>query len=253
MPVGDDCASVECATCREAVSASLDDEPTGVPRRWVEHHLFGCGACRGWAEAAAEVTRRTRLTVAPEVPDVTAAVLDRLPATPARRRRPVDGALRLALLAIGAGQLAVGLPEFAGTTAAMSAPVHLAHETGAWNLGLAACFLGVAVLPRLAAGALPFLLSFTGLLSWMTLRDLGAGHVPAGRAVGHLLLVTGAVLVSWLALRQRAPRDRPTVRRGIPGGDLFARLRARTGPAPAARQLHPVGHAQLDAQERTAA
>jgi predicted anti-sigma-YlaC factor YlaD len=200
---------VSCGTCREAVSATLDDESPGVPQRWVDQHLDGCAACRGWAEAAAEVTRRSRLVAAPPVPDVTTAVLDRLPAPARGRGHRLEGAARLALLAIGAGQLAVSLPALSGSMTAMAAPVHLAHETGAWNLGLAACFLGVAVLPRLAAGALPFLLSFTAVLGWVTLSDLRAGHVHAGQVVGHLLLVVGAVLVTLLALRNRAPRTGP--------------------------------------------
>jgi len=181
-----------------------------VPQRWVDEHLAGCPACRGWADAAAEVTRRARLVPAQPVPDVTAAVLAQLPAAPLRRRRHGwDAGLRLALLAVGAGQLAVSVPALAGGMTGMAAPVHLAHETGAWNLGLAACFLVVAVLPRLAAGALPFLLSFTAVLSWVTLGDLRAGHVHADRAVAHLLLLGGAVLVSALALRHRAPRTGP--------------------------------------------
>jgi predicted anti-sigma-YlaC factor YlaD len=193
-----------------------------VPLRWVDEHLDGCGACRSWSEAAAEVTRRARLVVAPPIPDVTAAVLGRLPASRSRGRRNwADAVLRLALLAVGAGQLAVSLPAFSGSSSAMAAPVHLAHETGAWNLGLAACFLGVAVLPRLAAGALPFLLSFTAVLAWVTLGDLSAGHVHAGRAVAHLLLAGGALLVSALALRNRAPRTRPfrwRLPRPVPAG-----------------------------------
>jgi predicted anti-sigma-YlaC factor YlaD len=184
-----------------------------VPQRWVDEHLERCPACRGWAEAAAEVTRRARLVAAPPVPDVTAAVLGRLPVPAPRRRHRLDAVLRFALVAVGAGQLAVSLPAFSGGGSDMAAPVHLAHETGAWNLGLAACFLVVAVLPRLAAGALPFLLSFTAVLSWVTLRDLGSGHVHADRAVGHLLLLGGAVLVSVLALRNRPPRTRPVGRR----------------------------------------
>ncbi|MBB3677101.1 putative anti-sigma-YlaC factor YlaD [Modestobacter versicolor] len=222
-----------CATCREAVSATLDGESPGVPQRWVDEHLDGCLACRGWAEAAAEVTRRARLVVAQQVPDVTAAVLGRLPAVQVRGRRHwVDAVLRVALLAVGAGQLAVSLPAFAGGS--MPAPVHLAHETGAWNLGLAACFLGVAVLPRLAAGALPFLLSFTAVLSWVTLRDLGAGHVHADRAVGHLLLLGGALLVSALALRNRAPRTGPVRGRLQSPGAWWTAVRDRAGAGPAA-------------------
>ncbi|WP_222267760.1 zf-HC2 domain-containing protein [Modestobacter marinus] len=196
---------MSCEPFREAVSAGLDGESPGVPQRWVDEHLTRCAACRSWTEAAAEVTRRARLTPASPVPDVTAAVLGRLP----RRRvwlhgHGVDAALRLALLAVGAGQLAVGLPAFLGQGAS-----HVAHETGAWNLGLAACFLVVATRPRLAAGALPFLLSFTAVLVAVTLADLGAGHVHADRAGIHLLLVGGAVLVSALAVRGRAPGRGP--------------------------------------------
>jgi predicted anti-sigma-YlaC factor YlaD len=233
---------VGCAACRDAVSATLDGESPGVPLRWVDDHLAGCVACRSWSEAAAEVTRRARLVAAPPVPDVTAAVLGRLPAGRSRRRwNGADAVLRLALLAVGAGQLAISLPAFSAGAAA--APVHLAHETGAWNLGLAACFLVVAVLPRLAAGALPFLLSFTAVLAWVTLGDLGAGHVHAGRAVDHLLLVGGALLVSALALRNRAPRTGPA-RRRLPRltspGSWWTALRPRSGAGPvtAGQQLH---------------
>jgi predicted anti-sigma-YlaC factor YlaD len=196
---------VSCEPFREAVSAGLDGESPGVPQRWVDEHLAGCPACRNWAEAAAEVTRRARLAPATAVPDVTAAVLGRLPRRRVRLRgHGVDAALRLGLLAVGAGQLAVALPSFLGAGVS-----HLAHETGAWNLGLAACFLVVALRPRLAAGALPFLLSFTAVLVAVTVADLGAGHVHAGRAGIHLLLVGGAVLVSALAVRGRAPGRGP--------------------------------------------
>jgi predicted anti-sigma-YlaC factor YlaD len=213
---------VRCDTYREALSARLDGESPGLPEQQVDGHLSGCPACRDWLESAAEVTRRARLVLAPPVPDVTAAVLGRLPAAPARRRwiRWVDPGLRVALLAVGVGQLLVGLPALAGSSAPMtdpmSAPVHMAHETGAWNVGLAACFLVVAALPRLAAGALPFLLSFTAVLTWVTVGDLNAGHVHAGRAVAHVFLLLGALLVTVLAVRGRADRDRP-VRLGVRG------------------------------------
>jgi predicted anti-sigma-YlaC factor YlaD len=203
---------VGCATCRDAVSATLDGEAPGVPLRRVDEHLASCAGCRIWSERAAEVTRRARLTLAPPVPDVTVAVLDRLPAAPARSRRlRADVVLRLALLVLGVGQLALSLPAFGGGGTAGAG--HVANETGAWNLGLAVCFLIVAARPALAAGALPFLLPFTLVLAAVTLSDLGAGHVHAGRAVAHLLLVGGALLIGTLALRHRAPRTGPVGRR----------------------------------------
>jgi predicted anti-sigma-YlaC factor YlaD len=201
---------MRCAACREAVSAGLDGESPGIPQQWVDEHLAGCAACRGWAEAAAEVTRRARLTpVDVAIPDVTAAVLARLPGAQVRGpRRWVDVALRVALLAAGIGQLVVGLPALdgGGHAAHMAMPVHLSHETGAWNLAIAAAFIAVAALPRLAAGALPFLGTFTALLTVLTAEDMAAGRVPVDRAVGHLLLVAGVVLVAVMAWRNRRRR-----------------------------------------------
>lgn len=213
-----------CHTFREAVSARLDGEPLGMPDRALDEHLAGCPACAGWAERAAVVTRRVRLAPAAPVPDLTGAVLSALPrelpgAAAAARARLVTTALRLALLAVGVAQAGLAWPVLVTGPGSMSAPVHVAHETGAWNLGIAAAFLAVAAAPRLAAGALPFLASFTALLVAVTLADLGAGHVHADRALAHGLLVLGVGLVStvwWRGRRRRARRLRPAaVRRQV--------------------------------------
>jgi predicted anti-sigma-YlaC factor YlaD len=95
----------------------------------------------------------------------------------------------------------------------MIAPMHMAHETGAWSLAVAAAFLAVAAAPRLAAGALPFLGTFAALLTVLTATDLVEGRVPVERAVGHLLLLAGVVLVAVLAWRGRRRRAVPSVAR----------------------------------------
>jgi predicted anti-sigma-YlaC factor YlaD len=82
----------------------------------------------------------------------------------------------------------------------------MAHESGAWNLGLSVAFLAVAAAPRLAAGTLPFLGTFTALLLPVTLADLAAGRVPADRAAVHLLLLAGLALVATVAWRGRRRR-----------------------------------------------
>jgi len=41
------------------------------------------------------------------------------------------------------------------------------------------------------------------LLTVVTVQDLAAGHVHAGRAVAHLLLIAGVLLVSAMAWRGR--------------------------------------------------
>jgi predicted anti-sigma-YlaC factor YlaD len=202
---------MQCPVYREAVSAGLDGEPLGVPALELEQHLTGCAGCAAWAEDAALVTRRARLAPAPVVPDLTASVLAALPrelpgAAAAARARLTGSALRLALLAVGVAQAGIGWPSLASGAAAMSAPVHMAHETGAWNLALAAAFLAVAAAPRLAAGALPFLGTFAVLLTVVTVQDLGAGHVHADRAVAHRLYIAGVLLVSATAWRRRRRR-----------------------------------------------
>ena len=197
-----------CDRFREAISARLDGEPLGMPSAELDGHLTGCASCRNWAADATAVTRRARLAPVPPVPDLTAAVLAALPrelpgVAAAARSRLIGTALRLALLGVGVAQAGLAWPELASGTAAMSAPVHIAHETGAWSLGVAAALLAVAAAPRLAAGALPFLGTVTALLVPVTLADLAAGRVHADRAVVHVLLLAGLALVASVAWRGR--------------------------------------------------
>ena len=183
-----------------------------MPAGELDDHLAGCAACAGWADAVARVTRRARLAAAPEVPDLTAAVLAALPrelpgAAAAARSRLLDAGLRLLLVAVAVAQAGLAWPVLVSGVGAMSAPVHMAHETGAWNLAVAAAFGAVAAGPRLAAGALPFLGSFAALLVPVTVADLAAGHVHLDRAVAHLLLLAGVALVAtvaWRGHRRRA-------------------------------------------------
>lgn len=199
---------MQCPGFREAASARLDGESPGMPVEQLDAHLAACPSCAVWVETAAAMTRRARLAPAPPVPDLTAAVLSALPrqlpgAAAAARAGLVTAGLRLALLAVGAAQTLLAWPALVTGTAAMSAPVHMAHETGAWNLAVGAAFVAVAAGPRLAAGALPFLGTFVVLLTVLTVGDLGAGHVHGERAAAHVLLVVGAVLVGVVAWRGR--------------------------------------------------
>ncbi|MGY1885169.1 zf-HC2 domain-containing protein [Blastococcus sp. SYSU DS0753] len=207
---------MSCHTCREALSARLDGEPLGMPADELDAHLATCRGCAAWAAAAERVTRRARLAPAPSVPDLTASVLSALPrelpgARAAARARLADTAVRLALLAVGVAQATLAWPVLASGAGAMSAPVHMARESGAWNLALAAAFLAVAAGPRLAAGGLPFLGSFVALLLPVTVADLQAGHVHTDRALAHLLLVAGTALVATVAWRGRRHRSVPAV------------------------------------------
>ena len=204
---------MQCETYREAISARLDGEPLGMSAAELDAHLSACAGCAAWSEAAALVTRRVRRSPAPAAPDLTAAVLAAVQQDPAASGRRTVNLLRLALGLVGLAQAVLAWPEIAFGGGAMPAPVHMTHETGAWNLGVAAAFLAVAAVPRLAAGALTFLGSFCALLAGLTADDLIAGRMPAQRALDHLLLLAGVALVAAVAWRGRRRRGTPTVTR----------------------------------------
>ena len=204
---------MQCPLFRAAISARLDGESLGMSERALDSHLAACAACADWADGAALVTRRARLASAPPVPDLTLAVLEALPrelpgVAAAARARLVTTALRLALLAVGIAQAGLAWPALASGAGAMSAPVHMAHETGAWNLAVAVALVAVAALPRLAAGTLVFLGSFVAFLAPVTFADLAAGRVQPDRVLAHLLLLAGTALVGTVAWRGRQRRER---------------------------------------------
>jgi Putative zinc-finger len=70
----DNCA-VDCAQCREALSARLDGENSAAEAGAVNAHLAICAACRQFADDAARVTRLARTAVATQAPDVTLALV----------------------------------------------------------------------------------------------------------------------------------------------------------------------------------
>jgi predicted anti-sigma-YlaC factor YlaD len=199
---------MQCSSFRDAASARLDGEPLGMAAADLDRHLAGCPSCAAWSGAAADLTRRARLSVAPAVPDLTAQVLAALPAVlpgarAAARTRLVDTALRVLLGAVAVAQAALAWPALTSGTAAMSAPLHMAHETGAWNAALAVAFAAVALTPRWAPGSLPFLGAFAVFLTTTTVRDLAAGHVHADRAIVHALVLAGVLSVALVAWRRR--------------------------------------------------
>lgn len=184
----------------------MDGEPAGMPSHVLDAHVAECPSCRNWQAAALVVTRRARVAPAVPTPDVTRAVLERLgevAGSPRRRTAWVVPVARAVLIVLGAVQMALALPPLVGAAATMSAPAHVARESGSWSIALAVAFVAVAVVPRLAAGSLPVLGAFTVVLGSVTVPDLISGQVPTERAAGHLLILAGTLAVAVLAWRGR--------------------------------------------------
>jgi predicted anti-sigma-YlaC factor YlaD len=183
---------VDCERYREALSARLDDEEGPEDARHADDlHLEYCGDCALWYDQAALITRRTRTTAAVAWPDVTEAVLARVPATPPHRATR----LRLALGAVGVAQ---------GGTALFSLTFHdslapaAGYGTDAWNLALGVAFTAVAARRTQPGALVPLVAAFLGVLGWGHVTGLVAGEAGAGTAVSFALAALGLVLVVLL-------------------------------------------------------
>lgn len=207
----DDHSVMRCADCREALSARLDGEELPGESAAIDDHLAGCAACRSYAERAASVTRRARMSPVQETPDLVATVLAAAP--PPRRSRA--GAVRVALGAVGLGQCALavsgivtaggahhGGPELAGASAA-----HLINESSAWNLALAVGFLWVAAGSARISGLVPVIAAFVGILTVLSAFDVLGGRVDGGRLLSHGLVVVGLLLLMALQRLNRGDGD----------------------------------------------
>ena len=193
---------MRCDRFREAQSARLDGEPVGVSPDALDAHVDRCLECAEWAAAAERVTRLARLDVTP-VPDladrITADVAE--PARRVLRRRHV---LRVALLVVGLVQVGIGVPALLDTSMGMAMSAHASHESAAWNLALGTSFVAAAWVPRRAAGLIPLLAVFTGVLAVLSVRDLADGAVTVARLATHLAVVAGLALLVVLDRSQRA-------------------------------------------------
>src|SRR5258705_11566604 len=76
---------MDCTRIRDAISARLDTEDQGVESVVIDAHLETCAACRAFAASAERLHRPSRLAPAPEVPDLTPAILAAIDSEPVLR------------------------------------------------------------------------------------------------------------------------------------------------------------------------
>ncbi|PPK65607.1 zf-HC2 domain-containing protein [Actinokineospora auranticolor] len=205
---------MECDTCRESLSARLDGEVEPRPAEAVDAHLAQCAACATWHAQAQAVTRMIRVRPAEPVPDLVASVLS------PPRALPVALPQRLALMVVALVQLGLALSQLltgaSGGHAGHDLAGHLFNEGAAWNLALGVGLLVASLRADRAAGLLPTLIGFVGVLVAFSVRDLVAGTATVERVASHLPVVTGLVL---LFLVSRAVRAEPTPGARVPGSD----------------------------------
>lgn len=100
-------SKLRCDDVRRELSARMDGEIDTATDRLLEEHLAGCTECRRHEAALRQVKRAVRLQVAPDVPDLTARIMDAVaPHQPRRRRAEVWRVrARIALVAAVIGAL----------------------------------------------------------------------------------------------------------------------------------------------------
>jgi predicted anti-sigma-YlaC factor YlaD len=197
---------MECDRAREAVSARIDDEDSGVPDAVLAAHLAGCADCRAWEQRAHLVTRRARLGGALLDHDLSARVLAATPPSPARRSHTITQ--RVALAAVAALQLAITVPLLI-LGHDRGAGMHAAHELGSFDLALAIAFCVGAIRPALSAGlAWPCGIA-AGSLVGTAVIDMIGGQTFGVDEAQHLVALAGALLLIWQARTATAPAAGP--------------------------------------------
>ena len=199
MSAGGDYCCMNCEAAREAISALLDGESPGVEGSRLDAHLAACPACRSWREEAHALTRRVRLGSASPVPSPSVSLMHTL--RDAERRRHWWRSLALtrgALALVAVGQLVVTIPPLLFGTD-HDAPMHVAHELGAFDMALAVGFLVAVFRPSRAQGMRTLVGCAALLLVATAAIDLLTGRTTPSDELPHLLAVAG-----WLLLRRIA-------------------------------------------------
>lgn len=234
---------MDCATAREAISATLDGEDPGVGPGELDAHVDLCGACAAWRDDAAAVTRLARLASAGEAPDVTAEVVARY--TPPVRAEPLDWP-RWALVFAAISQFSIVvsqlfLPQSMGDGVVVAPSSHLEHEAAAFNFAIGVALLWVAARPGRARSQLPMLLSFVALLFALSMVDVLDGHVGWQRLASHVPLLVGvlcAVLIGRRDSRWPWPGNRASGERAR-RADIAGTQDEADSPARTSRQHQP--------------
>ncbi|GAA2492608.1 zf-HC2 domain-containing protein [Winogradskya humida] len=128
------------------------------------------------------------------------------------RRLPEDWRVRatamlyVALAAVGAVQLILGLAQVGGGAASLhvhtgldATPGHLWHESAAWNVAVGAGYLFIALRRSRPTGLVPMLTAFVGMLLLLSVNDLSAARVDATRLVSHGFVIMGYLIVVALS------------------------------------------------------
>ena len=189
---------VTCEQCRDAVSARLDGEDTGLPTQAVDRHLASCRTCRRFA---ARVAALGQMVPVPQeqAPDRSAAILAAIGLRRSRHRPLVpERVARVGLAAVGLMQIVAAL-----VGVGLAGVPHMLRDLGAFEIALAIGFLVAALRPTTAPGLLPTAAALALCLLAVVAIDVVGGGTAVAREGTHVTEFIGVALV-WMIARGRA-------------------------------------------------
>lgn len=195
-----------CEPWRNAISARIDGESTGVDERLLEAHLARCPDCRQFRADGERSARAVRVRPAQAMPDLAPRVV-KLNAVADRAGR--WGAVRAGLAVVALQIIGLSLPALVlGDEASTSA--HGARHLGAFSVAYGVGLLVVAVRPARARAMLPVAQVLAGALLVGAVVDILDGNVPLVGEVTHLPELVSVVLVWLLSIpaRRGSPASR---------------------------------------------
>lgn len=196
---------MDCATCRELLSAQLDGEELPGGEASLTAHLHGCAACRAHQRRLAPLNRQVRVRGAEPVPDLRGRIVR---ASVVRYRLAGLRGARLGLLCVGLVLLLLAAPTALFHTTGTMTEHHLTRELAAFDAALAVGFVLAAWRPSRAAGLLPTAAVFTAVLVSIAAVDLERGSEVALLEPHHLCEVAGLFLLWRVAHRMAHPETR---------------------------------------------
>lgn len=194
----DQTGKLACAEVRAALSARADGEDPAIDLVAVDAHRVTCAACRAYETQLPSARRSARLVVAPEMPDLSAAVTAANARADRRRWNPARLLLGLVALEI----LVLSVPDLLAQDDNL-AVAHASRHLGAFTLAYAVGLLVVVARPSRARAFLPVAAILAGALAITAVVDVSQGHVPLLGEATHLPEIVSVGLIWWLARQPR--------------------------------------------------
>ena len=116
---------------------------------------------------------------------------------------------------VALAQACLALPALLGHDA--GAPLHVAHEQGAWALALALALALVAIRPVRAGALLPFVAALSAALAVTMVVDIAAGHTDAAAEAPHGMAFLGLGMLWLLSRHVHAPANTTRHKADTPG------------------------------------